>query len=624
MATDYNAIVPIPEEANHPKASGRRVFITTRKEYIPEKQYNQDSRISIGISISETEMHPNNNYKVLFPQEFNKHVPYEKKLPEFVKIIGPYAAFLAVGQHTDIYPILVRSFGPQNANMLMDYAVYSIMTHSNVAKDFQNTMNRHLLFSKKAYSDSWLSDFFKNRLTEEQGRLFRENWIKQCREKGITDAWICIDGSNDDCDAVNVYEAEKGHDKSGSKGPVVSYMWAVSSVDGTPITYLPYRGSRVDSVALKEMVQYLAAYGITPQGVILDRGFWNIDDVVCLREAHLDFIIMMKGGHGFEQMTSLHGPVLRNENVRNMLNDSGEYGIVDEVQVFKSSEEKLYVALLYNNIRAAKSVNALTDKIKENVHNARISIANGQSYAFEQSVKPYIIVQKYRGRKKDTVAIDEEKLQAAVDGMGFAALAMSKQMSAQEVSDIYALRQHSEKQYAALKTQLGYDVLRVYSPESWHSKFACGFIAGVIRNEFVNRCIKAGVDANTALKELDFVTMTRINEKTYLYVRLMSLKAKAVLSELGIVESDMSLIAETENKRQSGVLNHPVHTLPVRENVKRGPGRPKGSKNKKTKSKEKTAKTSRRPGRPKGAKNKSTLEKARKSAETKSANETAQ
>ena len=71
--------------------------------------------------------------------------------------------------------------------------------------------------------------------------------------------------------------------------------------------------------------------------------------------------------------------------------------------------------------------------------------------------------------------------------MDFVALAMSKQMSAQEVSDIYALRQHSEKQYAAFKTQLECDVLRVYSPESWHSKFACGSIAGFIGNDFINR-----------------------------------------------------------------------------------------------------------------------------------------
>lgn len=612
MAIDYNAIVPIPCEANHPKASGRRVFITTKKEYLPEKHYNQDSRISIGISISETEMYPNNNYKVLFPQEFNEHVPYAKKLPEVIKVIGPYAAFLAVGQHTDLYPVMIRSFGPQNANMLMDYAIYSIMTHSNVSKDFQNTMGKHLLFSKKAYSDSWLSDFFKNKLSDEQGRLFRENWILHCKETGITKVWICIDGSNNDCDAVNMYEAESGHDKSGNGGPIISYMWAVSSIDGTPITYLAYRGSRVDSVALKEMVECLSSFGIETEGVILDRGFWNKDDIECLKAAKLDFIIMMKSGQGFNQMLEKHGATLRSEDVSLMLSGSGEYGTVDEVQVFKNYGEQLHVALLYNNIRAAKSVNSLTDKIKECILSARMNIANGQPYEIDQTAKPYINVQKYRGRKKDTIEIDDGRLQEAVNRMGFAALAMSKRMSAQEVDDIYALRQNSEKQYAAFKTQLGYDILRVYSPDSWHSKFCCGFIAGIIRNEFVNRCVKANVDANTALKELEFVTMTRIRDKTYLYVRLMSLKAKAVLTELGIIEADMSLIAEAENGRLNKTSIHPVHKLPVRDPVKRGPGRPKGSKNKKTQ--EKKPQTPGKRGRPKGSKNKSTLEKERQSA----------
>ena len=612
MATDYNAIVPIPSEANHPKASGRRVFITTKKEYLPEKHYNQDSRISIGISISETEMYPNNNYKVLFPQEFNEHVPYEKKLPEVIKVIGPYAAFLAVGQHTDLYPVMIRSFGPQNANMLMDYAVYSIMTHSNVAKDFQNTMSKHLLFSKKAYSDSWLSDFFKNKLTDEQGRLFRENWILHCKDTGITKAWLCIDGSNDDCDAENMFEAESGHDKSGNGGPIVSYMWAVSSIDGTPITFFAYRGSRVDSVALKEMVAYLSSFGIETEGVILDRGFWNRDDIECLKEAKLDFIIMMKGGHGFDQMLDRHGAMLRSEDVSHMLSAPGEYGTIDKVQIFKNCDEQLYVALLYNNIRAARSVNSLTDKVKECIRSVTTNIANNQPYEIDNVAKPYICVQKFRGRKKDIVAIDDDKLQETVNRKGFAALAVSRQMSAQEVDDIYALRQNSEKQYAAFKTQLGYNVLRVYSPDSWHSKFSCGFIAGILRNEFENRCNKANVDTNTALKELSFVTMTRIRDKTYLYVRLMSLKAKAVLSELGIVEKDMSLIAEAENNRQNKTSVHPVHKLPVRDHVKRGPGRPKGSKNKKVQEKKPQAPGKR--GRPKGSKNKSTLERERQAA----------
>ena len=609
MAVDYNAIVPIPDGANTPKKSGGRVFIVIKKNYNADKHYNNDSRISIGTSIDKQRMHPNQNYKLIYPQAYNENVPHEKKLPEFVKIIGPYSAFLAVGQHTGLYDVLIRSFGPQSANMIMDYGAYSILTHSNVAKDFAQTMHEYLLFSKKAYSDSWISDFFKNRMTDDQGKLFRDNWIAHCKGQGITEAWLCIDGSNDDCDAVNMFEAEPGYDKSGNKGPIVSYMWAVSSKDGTPITYLPYRGSRVDGVALKEMVEYLSAFGITTKGVILDRGFWNADDIHCLRQAGLPFIIMMKGGHGYNQMLERHGETLRSENVHYMLNRSGSYGTVDEVQIFKDKNETLHVALMYSNTRAARSINTLTDKVKEVIAEARKNIAANQPYTIESSVAPYIIAQKYRGRKKDTVDLDEEKLQEAVDRMGFAALAMSEEMSAQEVDDIYALRQHSEKQYAAFKTQLGYDVMRVYTPDSWHSKFACGFIAGIIRNDFENRCKRANTDANTALKELHFVTMTRMRDKLYVYVRMMTLKAKAVLSEHGLVESDMSLIVEAENARINGTSIDPIRQLPMRESVRKGPGRPKGSKNKKISKKkadEKQSHPKRKSGRPKGSKNKKT------------------
>lgn len=605
MAVDYNAIVPIPEGANTPKKSGGRVFIVAKKNYLADRHYNNDSRIALGISIDAQRMHPNQNYKMLYPQAYNENVPHEKKLPEFTKIIGPYSAFLAVGQHTGLYEVLIRSFGPQSANMIMDYGTYSILTHSNVAKDFAETMHEYLLFSKKAYSDSWISDFFKHKMTDDQGKLFRDNWTAHCKAQGITEAWICIDGSNDDCDAVNMFEAEPGYDKSGNKGPIVSYMWAVSSKDGTPITYLPYRGSRVDAVALKEMVEYLSTFGITTKGIILDRGFWNIDDVRCLRKANLPFIIMMKGGYGYDQMLDRHGEILRGEDVHYMLNRSGSYGIVDEVQVFKGKDEILHVALMYSNVRAAKNVNTLTDKVKAAIAEIRMKIAADQPYSIESSVAPYIVVTKYRGRKKDTVDLDEEKLQKAVNRMGFAALAMSEEMSAQEADDIYALRQYSEKQYAAFKTQLGYDVLRVYTPDSWHSKFACGFVAGIIRNDFENRCKKAGTDANTALKELHFVTMTRMRDKLYVYVWMMSLKAKAVLSEHGIIESDMTLIVESENARLNGTSIDPIRQLPKRDVVKKGPGRPKGSKNKKPSKREiVTTQPKRKPGRPRGSKNK--------------------
>ncbi len=590
MAVDYDVLVPIPSDANHPKTS-TRVFITTKKHYDPDKKHNRNSRVEIGKAVSRTEMHPNTAYKQLFSEIYNEYAPYKKQLPAMRKIIGPYSVFLAIGQHTELYPVLVKSFGPKNANMIMDYAIYSILTHSNVAKDFQATMKDYLLFSSQAYSDSWLSDFFSNKLTDKMGMLFRNNWIRHCREAGITETWLCIDGSNDDCDAENVFEAECGHDKSRNGGPVVSYMWAVSSKDGTPVTYFAYRGSRVDSVALKEMVAYLSEFGITTQGVILDRGFWNIEDLECLRGAGLDFVIMMKGGVGYRNMLLRHGATLRSQDVHHMLKKSGQYGIVDRVRVFTNLDEEYCIGLFYDNVRAAKKANELTDKIKAVFDDISSKIKEGSAYTISSEMSSFITATKHPGRRKDSLAVNYEKLQDAVNGKGFAAMVMSTEMTAQELDNVYSLRQQSEKQYAAFKSQLGYDVMRVYSSDSWHSKFACGFAAGILRNEYVNRCVQSGIDANKTMKELSFIAITQIRERHYVYVNMMSLLSKVMYTSVGLNEDDMKLISEAENNRLQGGQVHPVHHLPKRETIRRKAGRPVGSKDKKPRTRRSSGKT---------------------------------
>jgi|GEM_PF-3069355 len=66
-------------------------------------------------------------------------------------------------------------------------------------------------------------------------------------------------------------------------------MYAVDSEDGTPITYTIYRGGRVDSKELAEVIAYLHSYGIDTEGVILDRGFCNEDSIKLLKSVDLKY-----------------------------------------------------------------------------------------------------------------------------------------------------------------------------------------------------------------------------------------------------------------------------------------------------------------------------------------------
>ena len=62
--TDYNILVPIPEGVH--RCSDNRVYVVLKKRYYQDLRYNMDSRAWIGKAVSDTEMHPNNNYKTLF------------------------------------------------------------------------------------------------------------------------------------------------------------------------------------------------------------------------------------------------------------------------------------------------------------------------------------------------------------------------------------------------------------------------------------------------------------------------------------------------------------------------------------------------------------------------------
>jgi len=285
--------VPIPENA-YISNSDARVYIVDEKKYNAEKHYNNDKRTVIGKAVSKLEMYPNSEYRFRYPNIFNENCTEGDKMPAINIIIGPYVTMLAIGHNIGVYEILINTFGPQFANTIMDYALYSIVEHSDITKDFKPTMANYLLFSEETFGDTWLSGFLKNKITEYQVSNFKNAWVNKCIENGLKDVWLCIDGSNDDCDAKEVNLSELGHSKSGTSGSIVSYMWSVNSKDGTPHTYEVYRGGRVDSKTIRSLIMYLNSLGVTIKGIILDRGFSDEKTINLIREFEYPYVIMLK------------------------------------------------------------------------------------------------------------------------------------------------------------------------------------------------------------------------------------------------------------------------------------------------------------------------------------------
>ena len=657
MARFNNVIVDVPKEAT---IVAGRVYIITESRYFADRQYNMDSRLTIGWinDSSQKTMNPNSNYVARYPLEFS--IAAKGKLAAVTKRCGLFIYSLALSYQNGMYPALVDCCGPENANAVMDFANYSILFKSNVAKDYPHLMADQVLYSNKLYSDSWLSELFEKRLTESQQEDFKDKWANACKQRGITKVWLCIDGSNSDCSAKEVELAEKGKAKSRKNCNICSYMYAVDAETGTPITYRLYRGGRVDSKEFIEIQAYLKRYSIEVEGVILDRGFCDIDCLELIRDQKLKYVIMLKENtYGFHRMYEDHAEEIRMKSKQAIGN--GVYAITDECRIFGKYNHTSWITLAYDSKNGVERANYLVDKVHEAVRNINEAISLGNKPKIEKDIRPYITPV----RESDCIVrydINTEKLQAAMDKKGFSALAADSDYGAFETLSKYDLRDKSEKQYMIIKTQLGNRVFRTHFTNGVKSKGFVAFIASIIRNEMERICKEAKCEFTLALREANFLCVQRTPDNTYMGVHNANCRQINLLSAANLEEVDIDYFALMESRRVNGDIYDQVHKLPSHENsneeksgrrkpgrpfgtkkiqpnedvpLKRKRGRPPGSKNKPkqieqvskvdVKEAEQNLESPRKRGRPPGSKNKKPAvnAKAKRNAE-KQANEAAQ
>ena len=633
--TDYNILVDIPADAH--RCSDNRVYVVLEKRYFKDVQYNKDERAWLGKAVSDTQMHPNETYKIMYPEAL-KGVPH-LNVPIYVKRTGMYAASLAVGERTGLYEDLINSFGPRSANLIMDYATYSIITKSNVAKDFETEMADKMLFLGEAYSDSWINDQFNDVISDNQVQAFKNAWLKRFSSEELANVWLCIDGSNDNCEA-DIDEAEHGKAKSHKNIDIISFLYAVTET-GVPVFSQIYRGSRVDCQGIKEMLAIMEGFEIKPKGFILDRGFCDESCIRLLQEGHHEFVIMMKENtNGFQELLEKYQSEIRLRWKYAI--GRGLFGASDRVRLFKRPSLDADASIIWDGKNGVDRINYMIDGLMDAIQEAEAEIRTGTFPRIPEKYKAYMRI-KPNGDSLELEVL-EDAIQSGIEGKGFYGLVTSRPMAAKDANDVYDLRDCSEKQYSLMKTQLGDAAFRAHNMHRIAVREVIAFVASVIRHEIMQKCrnAKPSIDTNTAIKELNLINMNLIGNNRYQVIHNQCRRQKEIMALLGITDDNLDHIAAYETDRLNRRCVHPVQSLSPSETAtagdgvrksqdaspafvtggkrsqksdakadkdsvnptnKRGPGRPKGSKNKPKTARSESA-PNRGPGRPKGSKNK--------------------
>ncbi len=605
--------------------------------YYTDPQTSRRRRYVIGKLLTSGNMLPNDNFRIHHPDLWEQHYGQDNKQDQTLAL-GLYAATLAVSKVSGLYEAVVNAFGPEHGNAIMDYALYSVKENSNSLNCFPLYAKHNVTFSIKPKDSSWYSRMFNSMSFDEIDSL-RNNWLLKCKNLfNINKVYLAIDGTNDDCKATNSNLAEKGKSKSGTSNKIVSQIWAVATEINLPVAWLVNNGNMTDAASFEEMIKLLAAAGIQVEGVILDRGFNSQSIIDLIESLGYDWVMMLKAeSNAHKCMMEKHAQDIFFK-VDKRVKEGGLFGISSQEKLYKNSEKPSYVSLYFSATNGAERFVSYLDKVNAEHERILKAIRDGKKdISVTSDYQDLIVLSKDPYGNVIGATLDQDKLQSICNGKGYFSIASSKAMDAKQRYGIYSTRDCVEKTFATKKSHVGHDALRAHYDEGIQARIACSFIACVIRSLLAYEAKSNIADTNNLIQGLAKIEMHSINDSKPIVSRSTLKKHVNFLENLGINLMCLNGIAEEVVSLKSNPAISQIRQLPYAQvtfsKKKRGrkkkesselalssstekkrPGRPAGSKNKKTLEREAAEanmppKPPAKRGRPAGSKNKKTLER---------------
>jgi hypothetical protein len=605
MAINRTIIVTIPSEAYIDKNS--YVFVKDKNVYDPEKRYNRVTHTIIGRSIGNGQMYPNHNFRIRYPAFYEAAAG--EQLPKQTKKLGLYAAVLSLAERTGLYDALILSYGVENANRIMDLAMYYILHHSWDTAYYQDVMAEQMLFLGSIWNQTNHATFFREELTEERTEQFLRLWAGACTGRASLDAWIFIQSH----EGSDLPTAEYSADDITAHPHIVPadiILYTIDSKSGTPLAFSLSKGGQMYYKTVIEMIGWLKAYGIKFNGVVLDHAYASHDVLSLLEQAEIPYVAMLSDlTRGHRTMVNQYGDKIRMQ-YEYMLDKydkntstsaaKGFYGTQspDKIRLFTDHEYEGYLSILYDSTDAgarqetwfrqvANIVGNLRQTLDERKEANYIKKSAGIPQDLPDIPADYAECIRYAMEEgKTIVKVDQRLVQDIGNRKSFYTFASSHPITAEEAAGIYTLKTYTEEQFqlaASADTSACATPETAQSSAEYKAKLTVTFIAAIIKNELVKACTESGLSPKRYVEELNQISMNLYGNKAYLVSHTETEDQLKLMQACGIHPEELDVIAQTENMRLGGTEPDPHHRYPRHTegavNLPKRAGRPKKSSN---------------------------------------------
>jgi transposase len=411
-----------------------------------------------------------------------------KKVREYkLKDVFSYGEFLPVQKIITQYKIdkfLTHELGKRQAETVIALCMGRLLrglSLKNIGEWYEGTwlyyQTRELPLSSASIS-RLLSSLGESRIQDK----LSSHMIRQLKSKRT----ILYDITSVSSYSELIRLLEWGYNRDHLDLPQINLSVIMDKIEGIPLGYEIYPGSINDVVTLQNTLKKLQVQGVKDFTMVLDRGFYSINNLELLMEKNTDFIIAVpdKGQSAKKLINSMSKEI---EKPKYLKKFNDEIMFVKQAEI-KSGEHKLKGYCYYNPARAQqekdsfyKRLYSIKDQIerlkvsKDTKAKAREIMSNLSSYFSLNVSNDQVIVQ-----------IKEKAVTRRLNTKGIFIIAYNGENSWDTCLSVYKEKELIEKSFDILKNDLEFSTPQVHKDTTLKGLMFISLIALIIRMKIMN------------------------------------------------------------------------------------------------------------------------------------------
>lgn len=382
-----------------------------------------------------------------------------------------------IGDITGVSEDLRQCF-PHEHKEIVSTAYYLLLEDKNPLYRFEkwSSIHRHPFGSDIPSQRS--SELFMG-ITEDAAQKF---FRLQGRRRGEDEYWA-YDTTSFSSFSEALRQVRYGHNKEDDRLPQFNLALVFGQRSGLPFYYRKLAGNIPDVKTVKTLLSDFEGLGLRKVKLVMDKGFFSIDNINRLMKERLKFLIAVKTSLSLirKELDRVYDDFRTFEHYNEdyqlySTTVTGDWAYAQE-RPYKGDtlegKRRVYIHLYYNIDRAAEDQKNFDRRLM----GLRQELLSGRRVAeHEGQYKKYFLVKEtpIRGVR---VTVNKDAVAKAKRYYGFFALLSNEKMRSIEALELYRNKDVAEKAFGDLKERLNMRRTRISSEQGLNGKLFVEFVA---------------------------------------------------------------------------------------------------------------------------------------------------